>query len=151
MKRQTTDAQRVSPRGNRIAAKVQTIVAEILRDKFSEDPVLSTISLVGSDAHGGLSFVRLYYYTNSDATIAQARLDSATKMIRYELASRLDQKYTPEIKFAYDDTIERANRIEELLKNVQKNFFNKFQIGKNKRRFFYTHKNTKPPAKPSTR
>ena len=111
MKKQT-------PRGERIASKVQTIVAEILRDKFSEDPILSTISLVGADAHGGLAFVRLYYYTHSDPATVQQRLDSVTKTVRYELAARLDQKYTPEIKFAYDDTIERANRIEDLLKNL---------------------------------
>lgn len=111
MKKQT-------PRGERIASKVQTIVAEILRDKFSEDPVLGNVSLVGAECHGGLSFVRLYFHTRMDVAEASKRLDDATRMIRYELAARLDQKYTPEIKFAYDDTIERASRIEELLKNL---------------------------------
>lgn len=111
MKKQT-------PRGNRIASKVQTIVAEILRDKFSDDPILSTVSLVGADAHGGLAFTRLYYYTHSDPKIAQEKLDASTKAIRYELASRLNQKYTPEIKFEYDDTIERAEKIEKLLQNL---------------------------------
>jgi len=122
MARKTNGATRESPRGNRIASKVQTIVAEILRDKFSDDPIISGVSLVGSDAHGGLSFVRLYYYTNNNSEITlnqiQERLDAVTKTIRYELAARLDQKYTPEIKFTYDDTIDRANRIEELLKNL---------------------------------
>ena len=107
-----------TPRGARIASKVQTIVAEILRDKFSDDEILSTISLVGSDAHGGLAFVRLYYYTSVAKELAQSRLDNVTKTIRYELAARLNQKYTPEIKFTYDDTIDRANRIENLLKNL---------------------------------
>ena len=111
MKKQT-------PRGERIASKVQTIVAEILRDKFSDDPVISTVSLVGADAHGGLAFTRLYYYTHIDPKTVQESLDNVTKTIRYELASRLNQKYTPEIKFTYDDTIERANRIENLLKNL---------------------------------
>lgn len=107
-----------SPRADRIASKVQTIVAEILRDKFSDDAILASVSLVGAECHGGLNFVRLYYHTHVAPADAQARLDAATKMIRYELAARLDQKYTPEIKFAYDDTIERANRIEDLLKNL---------------------------------
>ena len=88
MKKQT-------PRGERIASKVQTIVAEILRDKFSDDPIISTVSVVGSESHGGLAFVRLYYYTNTDSKIVQPRLDAVTKTIRYELASRMDQKYTP--------------------------------------------------------
>ena len=111
MKKQT-------PRGERIASKVQTIVAEILRDKFGDDPILSTVSLVGADSHGGLAFVRLYYYTHTNPVITQKNLDNVTKTIRYELAARMNQKYTPEIKFTYDDTIERANRIEDLLKNL---------------------------------
>jgi len=111
MKKQT-------PRGDRIASKVQTIVAEILRDKYRDDPVLSTVSLVGSDSHGGLSFVRLYFYTHGDPITTQQKLDAVTKTVRYELAARLNQKYTPEIKFEYDDTIDRAARIEELLKNL---------------------------------
>lgn len=111
MKKQT-------PRGDKIASKVQTIVAEILRDKFNDDPVISTVSLVGADAHGGFAFTRLYYYTHSDPAIVQNKLDNATKTIRYELAARLNQKYTPELKFEYDDTIERAKKIEELLKNL---------------------------------
>ena len=107
-----------SPRGNRIASKVQTIVAEILRDKFAEDNVLGGVSLVGSDSHGGLAFVRLYYYTRGDKKITQERLNATTRQIRYELAQRMNQKYTPEIQFVYDDTMERADRIEELLKQI---------------------------------
>lgn len=111
MKKQT-------PRSDRIASKVQTIVAEILRDKFGDDPILSTVSLVGSESSSGLNFVRLYYYSHNAPDSIQQKLDSVTKTIRYELASRLNQKYTPEIKFTYDDTMDRAARIEELLKSL---------------------------------
>jgi len=108
-----------SNRGDRIASKVQTLVAEILRDKFADDAVLSGVSLVGAVARGGLQFVRLFYYSrNNDIDLVQKRLDEATKAIRFELASRMDQKYVPEIKFEYDDTLERAARIDDLLNNL---------------------------------
>lgn len=108
-----------SNRGERIAAKVQTIVAEILRDNWGEDALVSGVSLVGSVAHGGLQFVRLFYYTrNDDVATVQKRLDSITRMVRYELAARMNQKYVPDIKFAYDDTLEKAARIDELLSNL---------------------------------
>ena len=116
MVRQSTNRQ--SPRGNRIAAKVQTIVAEILRDKYMDDVVLKSVSLTGADAHGGLSFVRLFYDTALEPAIVQARLDEVLKSVRFELAARIDQKYVPEIQFKYDDTAARASRIEELLKNL---------------------------------
>lgn len=107
-----------SNRGDRIAAKVQTLVAQILRDNYSDDAVLGTVNLVGAVAHGGLQFVRLFYYCRADTAAAQRRLDEITRTVRYELASKMDQKYVPEIRFEYDDTLERASRIDELLAEI---------------------------------
>ena len=108
-----------SNRGDRIASKVQTLVAEILRDNYADDALLSGVSLVGAVSHGGLQFVRLFYYSRSTEIAAvQKRLDDVTKTIRFELGARMNQKYVPEIKFEYDDTLERAARIDDLLKNL---------------------------------
>lgn len=108
-----------SNRGERIASKVQTIVAEILRDNYADDKIVSGVSLVGSVAHGGLQFVRLFYYTrNDDIVSVQKRLDEITRMVRFELAGRMNQKYVPDIRFQYDDTLEKAARIDELLNNL---------------------------------
>ncbi len=108
-----------SNRGDRMASKVQTLVAEILRDNYNEDPIVSGVSLVGTDSRGGLQFVRLFYYTrHDDINAVQARLDAITRTVRFELAARMNQKYVPDIRFAYDDTLERAARIDELLNNL---------------------------------
>ena len=105
-----------SNRGERVASKVQTLVAEILRDNYSDDALIAGVSLVGADSHGGLQFVRLFFYTrNEDIKAVQARLDSITRTVRFELAARMNQKYVPDIRFQYDDTLEKAARIDELL------------------------------------
>lgn len=109
-----------SNRGERIASKVQTLVAEILRDIYSDDKIIGGVSLVGADAHGGLQFVRLFFYTrNPDIDAVQKRLDEVTRSVRFELAARMNQKYVPDIRFVYDDTLERAARIDELLNNLK--------------------------------
>ena len=109
-----------SNRGERIASKVQTLVAEILRDIYSDDKIIGGVSLVGAEAHGGLQFVRLFFYTrNPDIDAVQKRLDEVTRSVRFELAARMNQKYVPDIRFAYDDTLERAARIDELLNNLK--------------------------------
>lgn len=114
MKRQNN-----SNRGARVASKVQTLVAEILRDNYGEDKLISGVSLVGAVAHGGLQFVRLFYYSrNPDVAAVQRRLDEITRTVRYELGARMNQKYVPDIRFEYDDTLDRAERIDELLKQV---------------------------------
>ena len=72
--------------------------------------------MVGAVAHGGLQFVRLFYYSrNMDVNAVQKKLDDVTKTVRYELAARMNQKYVPDIKFEYDDTLDRAERIDKLL------------------------------------
>lgn len=105
-------------RAEKIASKVQTLVAEILRDKYNDDKIVSGVSLVDAKSHGGFEFVRLYFYSRTDGKVAETKLNAIAKNIRYELAGRLNQKYVPELQFVYDDTLERANRIEELLNNL---------------------------------
>lgn len=109
-----------SNRNERVAAKVQTIIAEILRDNYAEDPILSGVSIVGSVARGGLQFVRLFFYCRTDdIDAAQRRLDIETKTIRFQMGQKLDQKYVPQIRFTYDDTLERAAKIDTLLDNLK--------------------------------
>ena len=109
-----------SNRGEKIASKVQTLVAQILQRDFADDALVSGVSLVGAESHGGMQFVKLFFYCRDNVDAAQKRLDEITKMVRFELAKKIDQKYVPEIRFVYDDTLERANRIEELLNNLDK-------------------------------
>ena len=110
--------QTVSNRSEKIASKVQTLVAEILQRNFSDDNLIAGVSLVGAQAHGGMQFVKLFFYARDNREATQRRLNEITKMVRFELAKKIDQKYVPEIRFVYDDTLERADRIEQLLNNI---------------------------------
>ena len=107
-----------SNRSEKIASKVQTLVAEILQRNFMDDDLIRGVSLVGAESHGGMQFVKLFFYAHDKKAETQKRLDEITKIVRFELAKKIDQKYVPEIRFVYDDTLERANRIEELLNNL---------------------------------
>ena len=102
-----------------MASKVQTLVAEILQRDFMDDDLIRGVSLVGADAHGGTQFVKLFFYAHENVDATQKRLDEITKTIRFTLAQKINQKYVPEIRFVYDDTLERANRIENLLNNLE--------------------------------
>ena len=108
-----------SNRNEKIASKVQTLVAEILQRDFMDDDLINGVSLVGADAHGGTQFVKLFFYARENIDATQKRLDEITKTIRFALAKKINQKYVPEIRFVYDDTLERADRIENLLNNLE--------------------------------
>ena len=108
-----------SNRAEKISSKVQTLVAEILQHDFFDDKLISGVSLVGAESHGGMQFVKLFFYARNNKEATQKRLDEITKMVRFALAKKIDQKYVPEIRFVYDDTLERADRIENLLNNLE--------------------------------
>lgn len=111
--------QNNSNRGEKIASKVQTLVAEILQHDFADDDLIKGVSLVGAQSHGGMQFVKLFFYSRANPVAVQKRLDEITKMVRFALAQKINQKYVPEIKFVYDDTLERADRIETILNNLK--------------------------------
>lgn len=108
-----------SNRAEKVASKVQTLVAEILRDEYLDDKIISGVSLTGAVAHGGLQFVRLFYYSrNDDIKAVQKKLEDITKSVRFKLAERMNQKYVPDIRFQYDDTLDKADRLESLLNSL---------------------------------
>ena len=109
-----------SNRNEKIASKVQTLVAQILQHDFIDDDLIRGVSLVGAEAHGGTQFVKLFFYARKNVDATQKKLDDLTKLIRFSLAQKINQKYVPEIRFVYDDTLERATRIENLLENIEK-------------------------------
>ena len=113
MKRQVN-----SNRNERMASKVQTLVAQILQHDFMDDNLIQGVSLVGAEARGGTQFVKLFFYARENVDATQKKLDDMTKTIRFALAKKMDQKYVPEIRFVYDDTLERADRIENLLEHI---------------------------------
>ena len=102
--------KRPYPRGVKIAATVRMFVAEILRDLY---PNLR-VSIVDAESNGtGLQFVRLFYQGE------KFDFSKIKDTVRYELAHRMNQKFVPDLDFVYDSTLETAERIEEILKEVR--------------------------------
>ena len=46
-------------------------------------------------------------------------LNNASGYIRHELSKRMNIRKTPELRFIYDDTFEKAAKIDEILKRTK--------------------------------
>jgi len=103
-----------------VASSVQQHIAGILARDFSEGEI-GKVSLAGSEAHGGLQFVRLFYHVKEGADRAKIEraLEAASPKIRRELGAVMNQKFVPEIRFVYDATLESAARVEEILEKLK--------------------------------
>lgn len=89
----------------------------LLRDL--KDPRLRGITLTGVKMTDDLRHCRVYFSHlegRSRADAAEAGFKSASGFIRRQIGHALGLRYTPELDFEFDPGLERAARIDELLR-----------------------------------
>ncbi len=85
------------------------------------DPRLSLITVTEVAVSRDLRSTRVFVHRDEDDLSRQellAGLRSATPFLRRELAIRCALRVVPELNFVYDETPERAARIDELLRQI---------------------------------
>ena len=103
-------------------------VGELLRAEISElilrnikDPRIGFVSITAVEMSPDLRYATVYYHvlgSDKDVKSSTAGLRSAKGYIRREIGRRLSLRYTPEITFKYDDTLDYAWHLESVLKTV---------------------------------
>ena len=87
-----------------------------------KDPRVKLVTITAVNVSKDLQHARVYFSVlgNSQQTSeAQAGLDSARGYIRKLIGARVRMRYTPEIEFIYDETIEYSDRIERTLEDLK--------------------------------
>jgi ribosome-binding factor A len=109
-----------SRRPERVRGLLQETVAEILLREV-KDPRVEGITLTGVDITPDLKLAKIYFSTlqPENHEVALAGLKSAAGYIKRQIAIRLQLRHTPELRFFYDTTLEKANRLESLLRQVE--------------------------------
>lgn len=109
-------------RADRIAEAVQEKVADLLRLRI-KDPRIGFVTITGVEVSADLRHARVFYSVVGDEAArasTQRGLDSATGFIQGEVGRRLRLRFTPTIEFRFDPSIERGDRIERLLKEIER-------------------------------
>lgn len=117
-----------SPRGGSMSTIRQQRVAELLFEELSimignelDDPRLSLVRVTNVDVSRDLRNVNVYV-THDDDELSkrevQQGLRHATPYMRRQLAIRCSLRAVPELSFHYDDTPEKAARVDELLRQI---------------------------------
>ena len=110
-----------SYRIDKINEQVREVMTDILRTV--KDPRVSRafVSVTSADVSKDLSVAKIYYgVIGKDEKGVAEGLKSASGYIRSELASRINLRLTPRLIFIKDDSTEKAVRISEILKDINK-------------------------------
>jgi ribosome-binding factor A len=87
-----------------------------------KDPRVGFATVTGVETTPDLRHARVYVTVlagDEEAETAVRALQEARAYLRRELAARAELRYVPELDFSRDTTLERANRIEALLREAQ--------------------------------
>jgi len=105
-------------RSDRVADLLLELVSQLLVREVN-DPRIGPVTLTGADVSKDLRHAKIYFnlLTGSERKAeVSAGLKSATGFIRARVARDLKLRLVPNLEFVYDDTQERAQRIDDLLK-----------------------------------
>jgi ribosome-binding factor A len=100
-------------RNERIADLIAEEISLILRTKAADNRFL-TITITGAKVSRDLKIAHVFVAFPSNISSAEqelAHLQQAGRFLRGELGRRLKMRYVPELKFIYDDSFERGQRI----------------------------------------
>lgn len=106
--------------------KVEQFIKEELSQIIQRevrDPRIGFVSITGVEVSVDLRHARVFVSVLGDAEAKEATmggLRSALGYIRRELGGRLRMRYTPNITFKLDESIERGARVNKLLGDVAK-------------------------------
>jgi len=108
-------------RTERLNQQIQTELSDLLR-KHVNDPRLSgMISITGVEISKDFRDAKIYVSALGDAANRDEILkgfNSASGFLRRELAHRLNIRVTPLLEFYFDDSIERAVNLVNLIERV---------------------------------
>ncbi|GAW94302.1 30S ribosome-binding factor RbfA [Calderihabitans maritimus] len=109
-------------RAERVAEQIKKEVAQILREEI-KDPRIGFVTVTDVEVSSDLRHVKIYvsvYGDKEEQETTMEGLQNATGFIRREIGQRIPLRYTPEIVFKFDRSIEHGARIAELLAQVRK-------------------------------
>jgi ribosome-binding factor A len=106
-------------RAERVSDQMKQEIADILMRKI-KDPRIGFVTVtdveVADDLRNAKVFVSIY---GGDKAETLKGLESASAFIRAELGKRMRMRFTPELLFRFDATVEQGAHIMELLRTIE--------------------------------
>jgi ribosome-binding factor A len=109
-------------KAERAASDIQKELSNILLTEVRDED-LKNVTITFVKVANDISLAKVYFTTLDDNKKNKVLKDinNASGFFRSLLADRLDIRHVPELKFVYDDSIEYAKRLENIISEINKN------------------------------
>ena len=108
-------------RAERLADLIRQVLAELL-EREVKDPRIGFATVTEVNLSGDLRTARVSVSILGDETkkeLSMEGLAAAKRFLRYQVAQRLNLRFTPELEFHLDRSQEYDSRIEELIRRAK--------------------------------
>lgn len=110
------ESQRAHKVGEQIHKEISALLVRGLKD-----PRVGFVTITAVDVTPDLHLARVYFTVIGDDKArreTEAGLKSAVPYLRREIGKQLRMRYTPDLLFQYDTSIEYGQRIETIFKEI---------------------------------
>lgn len=110
-------------RAERVGDQIQKEISSLLLERV-KDPRVRGVTITGVSLSNDLKRAKVFFSVigeRDNIKKAQAGLDSAKGFIKREIGLRMSLRYTPEIIFMYDASLESGSRMDSLFEKLKVN------------------------------
>lgn len=108
-------------RTNRIAEEMKKEISNIIQNEIKDPRLAKLVSIMAVDVTRDLRYAKVYVSvlgTNDEKNEVHNGLKSAAGFIRHEIAQRMNIRYSPELLFQIDDSIEHGVYMSKLINDT---------------------------------
>lgn len=108
-------------RPQRLGDLIQREVSELIRLEV-RDPRVGMITITSVDVSPDMSHAKVFFTVLQKEHLEETRqgLRKAAGFLRTKLAKRINMYTTPELRFEYDESVERGDRLSRLIDSTKK-------------------------------
>ncbi|MCK4224654.1 MAG: 30S ribosome-binding factor RbfA [candidate division Zixibacteria bacterium] len=110
-------------RKDRVGDLIKREIAHIIQSEL-KDPGIGFVTITGVEVSVDLKQAKVFYSVLGDEDSKRestSALRRASGFIQHEIGKKLKLKYTPEIFFQFDTSVEYGAHIEELIQKIHRN------------------------------
>jgi ribosome-binding factor A len=111
---------RNSGRPQKLGDLIQRELSDLIRREL-RDPRVGMITLTGVDVSPDFSHAKVFFTTLAKGDLPQTLqgLKRSSGYLRSQLAKRIKLYTTPELRFEYDESVERGDRLSRLIDSTR--------------------------------
>lgn len=111
-------------RNERVRKTLMKEIADILQREIRDSRISGVISIMDVEVSHDNSYAKVYYSVFGGDEEAKEKTKEAikanTSKIRYEVGKRIRLRLTPELRFIYDDSMDRASKVNDILGKISR-------------------------------